>query len=77
MNKKSGFVSTILLLIITLIALRYIFHIDILSFLEKYINKESLKNFDSKIVYYFKLIGEVIVNWYFKYIHPFVLKFLL
>jgi hypothetical protein len=75
-RKEKGFVSLVILIVIALITLRYAFHIDVVSFITKYFNKDALKAFDQKAVYYYKAVGEKIIDLYFTYIHPHISRFL-
>lgn len=69
-SRNKGFISVIIILIISFIALKFYFKFDILDFVFKYINKDDIKYVDDKIVFYFNIIKNYILNFYNNNILP-------
>lgn len=69
-RRNSGFVSTIILLIIAFVILKYKFNFDVLDWVFKYINKETLKSFDDKVIHYFNIAWQFIRDIFINNIKP-------
>ena len=74
-GNKKGFISIIIVFIIAFIALKYYFKFDILDFLAKYINAQNIKDFDSKVIFYYEKFLDFFIKVFNQYIKPFILKY--